>query len=125
MEIWARRFFHLNYVGPKHQSDEHNQAGAQDFQCLIWIFWIFGYVGYLLCGLTLISVFQFDHCQLQCFNLITVSFNWSTQLWSTIQQEISSMKLQKPRQPCSTSHGTISIDCTSLSLCLSRVFYLS
>ena len=65
MEIWARRFFHLNYVGPKHQSDEHNQAGAQDFQCLIWIFWIFGYVGYILCGITLISVFQFDHCQLQ------------------------------------------------------------
>ena len=38
MEIWARRFFHLTYVRPKHQSDEHNQAGAQDFQCLIWIF---------------------------------------------------------------------------------------
>ena len=25
---------------PKHQSDSHNQAGANDFQCLIWIFWV-------------------------------------------------------------------------------------
>ena len=31
-------FFHLTYVEPKRQSDEHNQAGANDFQCLIWIF---------------------------------------------------------------------------------------
>ena len=31
-------FFLLTYVEPKHQSDEHNQAGANDFQCLIWIF---------------------------------------------------------------------------------------
>ena len=37
-EIQSRRFFHLTYVRPKQQSDEHNQAGAQDFQCLIWIF---------------------------------------------------------------------------------------
>ena len=31
-------FFRLTYVEHKHQSDEHNQAGANDFQCLIWIF---------------------------------------------------------------------------------------
>ena len=31
-------FFHLTYVEPKHQSDSHNQAGADDFQSLIWIF---------------------------------------------------------------------------------------
>ena len=30
-------FFHLTYVEPKHQSNSHNQAGANDFQCLIWI----------------------------------------------------------------------------------------
>ena len=29
-------FFHLTCVGPN-QSDEHNQAGANDFQRLIWI----------------------------------------------------------------------------------------
>ena len=40
VEIWSRRFFCLTYVEPKHQSDEHNQAGANDFQCLIWIFWV-------------------------------------------------------------------------------------
>ena len=31
-------FFHLIYVEPKHQSNEHNQASANDFQRLIWIF---------------------------------------------------------------------------------------
>ena len=31
-------FFRLTYVDPKHQSDEHNQAGANDFHCLFWIF---------------------------------------------------------------------------------------
>ena len=31
-------FFHLTYVEHKHQSDEHDQAGTNDFQCLIWIF---------------------------------------------------------------------------------------
>ena len=33
-------FLHLTYVERKHQSDEHNQAGASDFQRLIWIFWV-------------------------------------------------------------------------------------
>ena len=28
----------LPYVEPKHQKDEHNQAGETDFQYLIWIF---------------------------------------------------------------------------------------
>ena len=31
-------FFHLTHVEPKYQSDEHDQAGANDFQCSIWIF---------------------------------------------------------------------------------------
>ena len=44
-------FFRLTYMEPKHQSNEHNQAGANDFQHLIWIF---EYVSYLLRGITLI-----------------------------------------------------------------------
>ena len=36
MEIQLR--FHLTYMEPKHESDEHNQASANDFQHLIWIF---------------------------------------------------------------------------------------
>ena len=43
-------FFLLTYVEPKHQSDEHNQAGANDFQCSGY----FDYVSYLPCGITLI-----------------------------------------------------------------------
>ena len=31
-------FFRLTNVEPKRQSDEHNEAGANDFQRLIWIF---------------------------------------------------------------------------------------
>ena len=31
-------FFCLTYVEHKHQRDSHNQAGADDFQRLIWIF---------------------------------------------------------------------------------------
>ena len=31
-------FIRLTYVETKHQSDENNQGGANDFQCLIWIF---------------------------------------------------------------------------------------
>ena len=31
-------FFHLTYVEPTHQREEHNQAGANDFHRLIWIF---------------------------------------------------------------------------------------
>ena len=46
-------FFHLTYVEPKHQNDEHNQAGANDFQRLIWIGY-FEYVSYLPNGITLI-----------------------------------------------------------------------
>ena len=32
--------FCLTYVEPKHKINEHNQAGANDFQCLIWVFWV-------------------------------------------------------------------------------------
>ena len=38
MQKYGQGFFCLIYVEPKHQSNEHNQAGANDFQCLIWIF---------------------------------------------------------------------------------------
>ena len=31
-------FFCLTYMETKHQSNEHSQAGANDFQGLIWIF---------------------------------------------------------------------------------------
>ena len=51
-------------VEPRHRSEEHNQAGANDFQCLTWIFWV--------CQLSpkryndlLLSMSQFDHYQLQ------------------------------------------------------------
>ena len=37
-EIGEGGFFHLTYVEPKHQSDAHNQDGANDFQRLIRIF---------------------------------------------------------------------------------------
>ena len=52
VEIWSRRFyFHLNYIEPKHKSNEHNHTGANDFQSLIGYL---GYVGYFPCGIILI-----------------------------------------------------------------------
>ena len=38
-EIQSRRFF-FTYMESKHQIDEHDQAAANDFQHVIWIFWV-------------------------------------------------------------------------------------
>ena len=57
--------FRLTYVELKHQSDEHNQAGANDFQRLIWIFgvcWL-SPTWYNVDRSQLMS--QFHRCQLQ------------------------------------------------------------
>ena len=58
-------FFCLTDVESKHQRDEHNQTGTNDFQRLIWIFWV--------CWLSLMwynvdcsqLMSQFDRYQLQ------------------------------------------------------------
>ena len=42
--------------------------------------------------------------------------NWSTQSWSIIQWEISSMKLCKPLLTCLISHSMVSIHCTNIFL---------
>ena len=40
-EIGVKKvLFHLIYVECKHHSDKYNQAGANDIQHLIWIFWV-------------------------------------------------------------------------------------
>ena len=38
MQKYGLEGFCLTYVEPKCKSDEYNQAGTNDFQCLIWIF---------------------------------------------------------------------------------------
>ena len=42
------------------------------------------------------------------------NFNWSTQLWYTVQWEISIAKLRKTLLTHSISHSTFSIHCTNL-----------
>ena len=37
MQKCSQGFSWLTYVEPNHHSDEDNQAGENDFQCLIWI----------------------------------------------------------------------------------------
>ena len=77
-------FFRLTYVETKHQSNEHNQGGANDFQCLIWIFrvcWL-SPAWYNVDCFQLMS--RFEHYQLQLVYL------------TIIQREISSTKLCKP-----------------------------
>ena len=111
-EVRSRRFLCLTYVEPRHQSDEHNQAGANDFQCLSWIFWV--------CRLS--PTWYNVDCS-QCLDFIAIN-NWSTRPWSIVQQEISSTKLHKPLLTRSISHSTFSIHCTIVFAFLLR-FYLS
>ena len=82
VEIWSR-FFHLTYVEPIPQSDEHYQAGANHFQCLIWMFWV--------CLLSPIWC-SVDH--FQCLDLIAINLNWSTWPWSIIQWNLQHKTLQ-------------------------------
>ena len=37
-EYGQEGFFSLTYVEPKHESDSHNQTGANNSQGLIWTF---------------------------------------------------------------------------------------
>ena len=105
-EIWSRRFLILFSL--KHQSDEHNQGGANDFQHLIWIFWV--------CQLSLMW------CHIDCSPLMSwfdhYNFNWSIQPWSIVQQDISSAKVPKPFLTHTISHRTFSKHYTNL-------FYIS
>ena len=59
-------FFCFSYVEPKHQSDQHNQDGTKDFQCLIWILWVYQ-LSPKWCNVDCYSplMFQFDCQQLQ------------------------------------------------------------
>ena len=36
--LYIYLFICLAYMEPKHQGNEYNQIGANEFQCLIWIF---------------------------------------------------------------------------------------
>ena len=108
-EIWLRKFFCLTCVEPKDQSNEHNQAGANDFQHLIWIFWVclLSPLWYNIDHSQLMS--QFDSYQLQL-------------VYPTMEWEISSMKLRKPLLTHSISHSIFSIHCTNVFLYFSCVF---
>ena len=108
-------FFHLTYVEPKHQSDSHDQAGANDFQHLSGYF---EYVDYLPYGTTLIVLNY-------CFDLMAINFNWSTQPWSIVQREISSTKLHRRLLTGSISHVHL-LHTLHKSFCAFQLrFYLS
>ena len=96
MQKYSQEGFFPTYVQPKHQSDEHTKNGASDFQHLIWLFWV--------CQISL-SWYNIDY--FQCFDLITINFNWCAWVGSIIQQEISSMKLHKPLLTHSVNHFSI------------------
>ena len=84
-EIQSRRFFFPLMCNPNIKVMNITKNGASDFQHLIWLFWV--------CQISL-SWYNIDY--FQCFNLITINFNWCAWVGSIIQQEISSMKLHKP-----------------------------
>ena len=95
-------FFHIIYVEPKHQRDEHNHAGASDFQHLIWVCWL-------------------SPVWYNVLDLIAINFNWSNRPWNFVQREISSTKLHKPLLTHLINYSTFSIYCIFLYLS----FYLS
>ena len=87
---------------PKHQRDEHNHAGASDFQHLIWVCWL-------------------SPVWYNVLDLIAINFNWSNRPWNFVQREISSTKLHKPLLTHLINYSTFSIYCIFLYLS----FYLS
>ena len=76
---------------------------------LIWIF--------LVCQLSLVW-YNVDCSQLM-FQFVTINFNWSPQLGSNVQQEISNTKLHKPLLTQLIDHITFSVHCLNLFLCVS------
>ena len=112
-EIWSRRFFFLlNLCRTQISKWLTCQSGADDFQHLIWIFWV-----------SQLSPMWYN---IDCSQLMyrcnpyrlqriypTVKHCWTRNL---------SMTLHKPLLTCSISHSTFSIHCTDLFLCLSWIF---
>ena len=78
-------------------------------------FGYFEYVSYFPCAITLMVLSW-------CLDLIAINFNWSTQLWSIIHQEISSTKLCKPGFTHLICHRTFSIHYMNLFLFFSCIF---
>ena len=60
----------------------------------------------------------------QCLDLIAINFSWLTWQWSTIQQEISSVKLPQPLLTCSPYTAEV-FYLICISLCLFVVQSLS
>ena len=105
-------FFHLPYMEPKRQSDSHNQAGANDFQRLIWIFWV--------CRLSPVWY------NVDCSQLMSRFGRYQLQLVYPTMKHRPERNLQhKTWQTILTpsiSHSTFSICCTNLFLHFSCVF---
>ena len=82
VEIQSRKFFSVNLCEkPKHQSDGHNQTSANDFQSLIWMFWVC-WSWYSVDCSQLMS--WFDHFQLQ---LVYLTLEHYPKSWNFIKLE--------------------------------------
>ena len=105
-------FFRLTYVEPKHQSNSHNQAGVNDFQHLIWMFWV--------CQL-FPTWYNIDYSQLMSrfdrYQLQLVHPNMEHGPVIKIQHETSQTNFDT-----ALCHSTFSIHCTNLFLHFSCVF---
>ena len=75
---------------------------------------------------TWFGYFEYVNCPMwynaDVFNLIAISFNWSTWLWSIIQPEIFNMKLCEPLLLHSVSHSTFPRHYTNLFLHFTCIF---
>ena len=104
-------FFLLTYVEPKHQSNSHNQAGANDFQCLIWIFWV--------CRLSP-TLYNIDRSQ--CLNLIAINSTGLPNCGASSSERFAAQNFANHFWHVRVSHSTFSTHCTNLFLRFSCVF---
>ena len=79
-------------------------------------------------NVTDLNILTVDHFPLrynidcfQCFDLTTVSFNWSTRPWSIVPSKFSSMKVHKLLFTSSISHSTFPYT-AQIFFCVSIVF---
>ena len=112
-EILSRRFFFLlNLCRTQISKWLTCQSGADDFQHLIWIFWV-----------SQLSPMWYN---IDCSQLMYRCNPYQLQgIYPTVkhcQTRNLSMTLHKPFLTCSISHSTFSIHCTNLFLCFSWIF---
>ena len=114
-EIQSRSVFFLNLCGTQTSKGLHNQTGAKDFQCLIWVFWV--------CRLS--PTWHNVDCsqlmsQFDCYQLQMVIAPWGA--LSSKKSPAQNFANHFWQGWCLISHSSFSIHCTNLFFFFEVVF---